>query len=139
VFLGDIGSYGLGAALGGLALMLLAYGLPPEAALGPLAIPLADTGVTLSRRVLRGDVWYLPHRTHAYQKLTDSGLSHLAVSTLVLLLVLTCSLLGAVSMSASRLGRFSADVAILGLIALYLESPVLRNRANRTDQALLHT
>jgi len=35
-----------------------------------------DTGFTLTRRVLRGDRWYEPHREHFYQRLVRSGRSH---------------------------------------------------------------
>jgi UDP-N-acetylmuramyl pentapeptide phosphotransferase/UDP-N-acetylglucosamine-1-phosphate transferase len=47
VFLGDVGSYGLGAALAAGVCLALAAGSTPEAAVGPLALYLADTGTVL--------------------------------------------------------------------------------------------
>ncbi len=35
-----------------------------------------DTGITLARRILRGERWYLPHREHFYQRLVRAGRSH---------------------------------------------------------------
>ena len=124
VFLGDSGSYGLGAALGGLAVALVAAGVPVEAALAPLAVGLADTGSTLVRRYRAGEAWHLPHRTHVYQRLTDHGWSHGRVSSLVLVLVLVCSLLGSASFGSLPL-RLTADLVLLGLLAGYLALPAL--------------
>ena len=39
-----------------------------------------DTGVTLARRVARGERWYEPHREHFYQRLIRSGFSHVYVT-----------------------------------------------------------
>jgi len=74
MFLGDVGSYFLGASLATLAVLGLRAGLPPEAVLAPLVLYLADTGTTLARRAARGEAWYLPHRDHVYQRLTRLGL-----------------------------------------------------------------
>jgi UDP-N-acetylmuramyl pentapeptide phosphotransferase/UDP-N-acetylglucosamine-1-phosphate transferase len=39
-----------------------------------------DTGITLLRRILRGERWYEPHRQHFYQRLLRSGKSHAFVT-----------------------------------------------------------
>lgn len=122
VFLGDTGSYALGAALAGLAVLTLAEGLPVEAALAPLALYLADTGTTLLRRVRAGDAWHLPHRTHVYQRLTDSGLTHSQVSALVLATVLICGLLGLASLGGPVF-RVSAGMVLIVVIMGYLSLP----------------
>lgn len=80
MFLGDVGSYGLGAALAFLAGAGFLTGLPLEMALAPLVVWFADTSHTLVLRISAGERWYLPHRTHAYQRLTDAGWSHRQVS-----------------------------------------------------------
>ncbi|MFC5379514.1 UDP-phosphate glycosyltransferase [Aquipuribacter nitratireducens] len=76
LFLGDVGSYGLGAMIAFLAGAGFLTGLPLEMALAPLVVWLADTAHTLVLRMAAGERWYLPHRTHAYQRLTDAGWSH---------------------------------------------------------------
>lgn len=68
-FLGDVGSGSLGylvAVFAGLAMR----GAPSAAwllVLLPLAPFLVDTGLTLATRMLRGERWWEPHVTHAYQ------------------------------------------------------------------------
>ena len=76
VFLGDVGSYALGAALAVLAVTAVIHGVPAEAALGPLALYLADTAWTLQRRMRAGERWLEAHRTHIYQRWCDAGWSH---------------------------------------------------------------
>jgi len=41
---------------------------------------LFDAGVTLARRIVRGERWYEPHRTHYYQRLVRLGLPHRRVT-----------------------------------------------------------
>ncbi len=127
VFLGDCGSYALGAAFAGLAVTLLAAGLPPEAVLAPLGIALVDTGTTLLRRARAGEPWHLPHRTHVYQRLTDTGLGHTQVSGLVLALVLASSALGACSLAAAP-WRVAGDLLLVLLLWGYLQLPELVSR-----------
>lgn len=68
IFMGDVGSGVLGFAVA----VLLARSLGdapwswPVAMLAPSAF-LVDTGLTLLRRVLRGERWWTPHVQHAYQ------------------------------------------------------------------------
>ncbi len=123
MFLGDVGSYFFGAWLAAVAVLGLRAGLPPEAVLAPLALYGADTGSTLVRRVIRGQRWYLPHRDHAYQRLIDSGWSHLQTSGLVLGCIAACGALGTVSLGSSLVARAMADVAIAAVISTYLLAP----------------
>jgi UDP-N-acetylmuramyl pentapeptide phosphotransferase/UDP-N-acetylglucosamine-1-phosphate transferase len=69
IFLGDVGSGTLGFALAALLIHHLAavpsthallWALPPSAFL-------VDAGLTLARRVLRGERWWQAHSQHAYQ------------------------------------------------------------------------
>ncbi|MGA8248661.1 MAG: glycosyltransferase family 4 protein [Nocardioides sp.] len=85
IFLGDVGSYGVGALIGSLALLTALREGNVWPALAPLAIYLVDTGGTLVRRALRGDRLLEAHRSHVYQRLLDLGLSHPAVTGLVAL------------------------------------------------------
>ena len=57
VFLGDVGSYGLGPALAVLAACAVIGGIPVEAVAGPVALYLADTAWTLQRRIRSGESW----------------------------------------------------------------------------------
>lgn len=123
MFLGDVGSYFMGAWLGTVALLGVRAGVPAEAVLAPLALYVADTGSTLIRRVARGEAWYLPHRDHTYQRLHASGWSHVQASALVGACITACGMLGAVSLGHSVPLRVAADVAIAGVVGAYLFAP----------------
>ncbi len=131
MFLGDVGSYFLGAWLAALAVLGVRAGLPPEAILAPLALYVADTGSTLARRVLRGETWHEPHRDHAYQRLCRSGWTHVQASALVAAGIALSGALGAVSLGDSVPARLAADVALAGVIGAYLLAP--RWLAGRTS------
>lgn len=124
VFLGDTGSYGLGGVLAATAVVLIVAGTPVEAALAPLAIYLADTAVTLVRRFRAGEAWHLPHRTHAYQRLTDLGYSHVQISTLVLVLLAVCAALGGLSLLGGG-PRVLGDLGLTAVVLAYLSLPRL--------------
>jgi len=129
VFLGDVGSYALGAALAGCLVVAVRAGQPLEAAVGPLALYFADTGTVLARRLARREPWREPHRLHAYQRLTNTGLSHAAVSAAVLVCTAAVSGLGLVSLGDRFPSRLFADLLAVVLIAGYLVSPSLRRAA----------
>lgn len=74
IFLGDAGSLPLGLALGWFGLMLAERS--PAAGVLILVYPLSDAAWTLARRLVRGDRVTMPHREHAYQAATDTGLPH---------------------------------------------------------------
>ena len=123
VFLGDAGSYGLGVALALLAAWSLTRHIPPEAALAPLALYLADTGWTLQRRIRAGERIFEAHRTHAYQRLCDVGWSHQRVTLATAGVTAAVCVLGAASLTGHPVLRAGADLAAIGLLAAYLRSP----------------
>lgn len=125
VFLGDVGSYALGAALALLAADAVVRGIPPEAAVGPLALYLADTAWTLQRRIRAGEPWLQPHRTHTYQRLCDVGWSHQRVTVVTGAMTVAISLLGAVSLTGQPALRAAADLIAVALLAVYLRFPAL--------------
>lgn len=99
VFLGDTGSYSLGIAIGGLALLAWHNGSSLIAAIAPLSVYLADTGWTLLKRIARGSSWREAHREHTYQRLADGFGSHLGSAIIV------------------------ASTGVLALLAPYLNAP----------------
>jgi UDP-GlcNAc:undecaprenyl-phosphate GlcNAc-1-phosphate transferase len=124
VFLGDAGSYTLGAALAVIAACAVLRGLPLEAAIGPLALYLADTAWTLQRRIRAGERWLQGHRTHVYQRWCDAGWSHQEVTLLTGAISVLLGLLGTASLTGNAALRATADLAILAILAAYLCSPV---------------
>jgi len=128
VFLGDVGSYGLGAALAVLAVRAAIRGIPVEAALGPLVLYLADTTWTLQRRIRSGERWLESHRTHIYQQWCDLGWSHQRVTAVTAAGTLLLCLLGMASLTGGIAIRAGADTAAIGLLAAYLRSPAYIGR-----------
>ena len=128
VFLGDVGSYTLGAALAVLAARAVLRGIPAEAVLGPLAVYLADTAWTLQRRIRQGEPWLQSHRTHVYQQWCNAGWSHQEVTLLTGALAVLLTLLGAVSLTHDLALRAAVDLTALALLAGYLRSPAFFRR-----------
>jgi len=87
IFLGDVGSGFLGFEFAVFAVASEAkFELPIWVWLILLAVFFIDTGVTLVRRMLSGEVWYRAHRSHAYQILSRRWGSHKRVVFSVLVL-----------------------------------------------------
>jgi Fuc2NAc and GlcNAc transferase len=80
IFLGDVGSGFLGFMIGAIAISSERSGSVPFLVWAILfAAFIVDATVTLFRRIPRGD-WRHAHRSHAYQRAVQSGLSHARVS-----------------------------------------------------------
>jgi UDP-N-acetylmuramyl pentapeptide phosphotransferase/UDP-N-acetylglucosamine-1-phosphate transferase len=125
VFLGDVGSYSIGAALAVLAARLVLRGVPPEAVAGPVALYLADTAWTLQRRIRNGEPWLEPHRTHVYQRWCDAGYTHQEVTAATATFTVLLSLLGVVVLVGGTTARVAADLTGLGALIVYLATPAL--------------
>lgn len=125
LFLGDVGSYLLGASIAALGVALTLYGVSPLLTIAPVAIYLADTGATLVRRAARGEPVLRPHRTHAYQRLLDTGTSHIGSAAVVSAFTVAVVILALVP----QLWEVSPWVSLAGMIllcGLYLVLPRLR-------------
>lgn len=137
VFLGDVGSYGIGAVLAALAVHMVLRGVPVEAVLGPLALYVADTGWTLVRRIRRGAAFLQAHREHGYQRLCDVGWSHQVVTAVTAGFSAVVTVLGAVSIVAPPGLRAAADVAALAVLVGYLAAPGLLLPSVWAESALI--
>jgi Fuc2NAc and GlcNAc transferase len=95
IFMGDAGSYFLGALFGLLILVTALHGIVPWF-WGILLAPfVTDATLTLFRRIARGENWTTPHRSHAYQRLIQAGWTHrqvaIGLSSIVTLLGAPCA------------------------------------------------
>ena len=131
VFLGDVGSYSIGAALAVLAVRLVSLGVPIEAVAGPVALCLADVAWTLQRRIRRGEPWLEPHRTHVYQRWCDAGWTHQEVTVLTCALTVLLCLVGLAGLHGGIAARMAADLTGLLALAVYLRSPLLFEPARK--------
>ena len=102
VFLGDVGSHVIGAAVFGL--LLLAWQEKTLDLLQVLLVSsviLIDTGYTLARRLLGGKRFWLAHREHLFQYAVRVGHSHAKV----------CLVYGAATVAAIGLARLAGKAS----------------------------
>ena len=131
-FLGDAGSYAIGGSLGLLAVATVSDGSSILLVALPFLPYLADTSLTLARRIARRERFYDAHRQHAYQRLVDRGWPHIGASTLVATTTALCALLAAAAAGGGLVGRLLALAGGLTLSVLYAASPnVLAWRQDR--------
>jgi UDP-N-acetylmuramyl pentapeptide phosphotransferase/UDP-N-acetylglucosamine-1-phosphate transferase len=116
VFLGDVGSLPIGLLLGW-CLLQLAWHQHLAAALLLPAYYLADSTVTLFRRIARREQFWAAHRSHFYQRATDNGftVSRVVAEVFALNLLLAWLAIGAITIG-SRLA--AAGALVLGAIAV---------------------
>lgn len=125
VFMGDVGSYLLGASIAGTAVAAFLAGVYVEYLLFPILIYVLDTFTTLVRRIWRGERWYAAHRQHVYQRLTDAGLSHLQSALLVTLCTAAVGATGLVTGGSSWGVTAAGTVFVAAVATFYLASPRL--------------
>ena len=132
VFMGDVGSYLLGASISGIAVAAFLAGVNVEYLLFPILIYLADTFSTLLMRISRGERWYAAHRQHVYQRLTDAGLSHLQSASVVTGCTLLTGAAGLVVADAGDVVKVAVTLFALAVVVFYLLSPrILRRQSTR--------
>lgn len=94
VFIGDVGAVFMGFMLG--VLGLLAYRRGDVSPVGwglLLGVFIVDATLTLLRRLLRGERLGTAHKSHAYQRAVQAGLSHARVVEAVLIVNFVLALL----------------------------------------------
>jgi UDP-N-acetylmuramyl pentapeptide phosphotransferase/UDP-N-acetylglucosamine-1-phosphate transferase len=122
VFLGDVGSYLLGALVVGCGSAVFLSGAPLLLAVAPALPYLADTGLTLVCRSWRHERVLESHRGHVYQRLTDRGWSHLASALAVAGSSVVCSL-AALWSTAGGWPMVGALLVIALVLTGYLTAP----------------
>lgn len=127
MFLGDAGSYLLGALVSVSAAVALLQGVPLWVAAAPTAVYVVDAGWTLARRALRGERWYEAHRSHVYQQLVAQGRPHVGVAAFVATLGAVCGAAALVAWREPATAPWSAAVVVLVLV-VYLATPRLTAR-----------
>ena len=136
IFLGDVGSVGLGFLLGWLLLSLAAGGHWAPALLLPLYY-LADATWTLLRRMLRGEKFWQAHRSHLYQHAARSLGDHAWVSLIIL--GCNCILVAAASWSVLGGGPWWAlligGVAVTGLLWYFSRLKDQATNENKAEQS----
>ncbi len=115
IFMGDVGSGLLGYGLAVVAIAAENTNGPPLLIwLVLLGVFFVDATLTLLRRMVRREKWFVAHRSHAYQRLVQSGRSHAQVTGAVIVL----NLLLAAAAYAAVHWPGHAPIIALGALAM---------------------
>jgi Fuc2NAc and GlcNAc transferase len=117
IFMGDVGSGFLGIVLGILAYASVMEGDSIWVWLILFGVFLADSGLTLTKRVLRGERWYEAHCSHAYQWSARKW-GHLRVTLSVLMI--NCLWLFPIALLAFYFPDWGFALALIALIPLII-------------------
>jgi UDP-N-acetylmuramyl pentapeptide phosphotransferase/UDP-N-acetylglucosamine-1-phosphate transferase len=132
IFLGDVGSLPVGLLLGWCLLQLASQQHVAAALLLPLYY-LADATITLFRRMMRGEPFWIAHRSHFYQRATDNGFTVPQVVGKVFALNLFLAALALTSIAMRSIG---ADIACLALGAAAVAFVLFRFSRPRGAKAI---
>ena len=124
IFMGDGCSGFLGFLVGGFALIGDSrYGISLLVWVILYGTFWFDATVTLSRRYFLGQKWYLPHRSHAYQRLNQSGWSHRKVTAGTTLLNICLAIFAGIGylFPVFIIPSFLASVILLSLVYIKIE------------------
>lgn len=130
IFLGDVGSYGLGALIASCCVYAWASGAPATLAGAPALIYAADTAWAVIVKIRRREGLGVPHRGHVYQQLVDRGWRHVASSALVATATAAC---------CAVLWWFPpvlGGALVVVIVACYLATPALAAAAPTRGQVL---
>jgi UDP-N-acetylmuramyl pentapeptide phosphotransferase/UDP-N-acetylglucosamine-1-phosphate transferase len=132
IFLGDVGSLPIGLLLGWCLLQLAGQHHLAAALLLPLYY-LADATVTLLRRMMRGEPFWIAHRSHFYQRATDNGFTVMQVVGEVFALNL---FLAALALTSIAMPSVATDAACLALGAVAVAFVLVRFSRQRKTIAV---
>lgn len=128
VFLGDSGSYFIGAAIALAAVGAVRAGASVVAVAAPLVLYLTDTGSTLVRRMRRGERWWEPHREHTYQRIANGHLGHVRTTALVGVATAVTGVAGLVAVDGGVVAEVVAVAVCIVVVAGYLSLPAALDR-----------
>lgn len=114
LFMGDAGSMTIGFVLAALSIDITQNSSPihPVIALLVLSLPVSDTIVVMTRRLVNGKNPFKPDRSHFHHQLLDLGMSHSSVAWIIVII-------GAASSAVGVIG-YARNMAESTLFALWL-------------------
>jgi UDP-N-acetylmuramyl pentapeptide phosphotransferase/UDP-N-acetylglucosamine-1-phosphate transferase len=132
LFMGDSGSTVLGLLAGTVILQAHVEGLLPFW-LGLLVFSpfIVDASVTLSARVLRGERFWMPHKSHYYQRVVQLGWGHRRATLAEYGLMMACS---GTAVSAAGLTTPTQGFIIAAWSVIYLVLMCLIRWAERRKE-----
>lgn len=93
IFMGDVGSISLGALYATLIILVVSrHDIPVLSAMFIFMVFIVDATFTVLRRILKGEPFWLPHRSHLYQRAGLAGISHTKIVLSATVMMGLCSL-----------------------------------------------
>lgn len=134
IFMGDVGSAFLGFTLA--IIPVMAYGLSGDAKYPVVGVMLVapfvlDGASTIIRRALKRENILKPHRTHLYQRLVITGLTHQTVTGHYRLLMIASGLCAVLYMFGSDGWMLLAGALTVGMFVLYARQAKQLNTLSR--------
>lgn len=131
VFMGDVGSIGLGAFFGLIFILgVTRYDVSILSFFSLFAVFIADSTSTIIMRALKREKIWQPHRQHFYQRLATVGYSHANIAIAALVLMVLCSLLATFGLLYHDMIGVSIMAIIILLIAVAVLVVFLEQRSN---------
>jgi len=122
IFMGDVGSVALGGVFATLFLMgNVEHNIPFSSFVILLAIFLADTTITLVRRLVCGKAVWQAHKEHYYQRAITAGVGHGQVTIAIILGSVLMAVLATLDMSRTEPKIMWLLITILVLITFFLK------------------
>ena len=117
IFMGDVGSCSIGFFFGLLAVYTGFNGIISICVWLVLLAPfISDATFTLVSRILNRERWYVAHKSHAYQKLHQLGLSHKQLS--LNLFVVNILLIWPLAYLVNSYTKYELPIVILSYILM---------------------
>jgi UDP-GlcNAc:undecaprenyl-phosphate/decaprenyl-phosphate GlcNAc-1-phosphate transferase len=134
MFMGDVGSATVGFVLAALSVEI-AVGAGGRSVIPLLVLHanyVLDTGITMTRRICRGDRFYEPHREHFYQRLVRAGKSHTFVTLAEMTLQIICLFLALGCIYAGNSGQAAvAAIVVLLWLLFFAYAEILFKKATQ--------
>ena len=138
IFLGDVGSYLVGALIAATLLQGAVAQAPMEYLVAPLILYIFDVTYTLFRRFFRGRRLTEAHREHLYQRLVhECKFPHARVTLLIVSLSITITIAWLFGSKAIGVGATSICLASYLTLTSRISAMKARNEQLPTDRAIL--
>jgi len=135
IFMGDVGSVTIGAFFSTLLVIAVSrYQLPVISFVLLFWVFVADASATVLHRIVKREKFWLPHRTHLYQRLATLGVAHNKIVIALIMLMLICSIIASITV----LHRDTITLGIALVFGLFLLGvlTVVRLKARLTEHSL---
>jgi len=117
IFMGDVGSISLGALYATLIIIAAnRHQIPVFSLLLIFAVFIGDATFTIINRIRKGEKFWLPHRSHFYQRAGLAGVKHANVVLVAIIMMALCSVFATLSV------LYRDTIALLGGVTLVMLS-----------------